>query len=64
MGLAYLTGDFAEALGRSRIALDLFALAYPAGDDLVALPTLAAAMFMMAAISATLFVRLGRRDYV
>lgn len=64
MGLAYLTGDFAEALGRPRIVLDLFALAYPVGDDLVTLPTLAAAMFMMAAISATLFVRLGRRDYV
>lgn len=64
MGLAYLTGDFAEALGCPRIAIDLFALAYPVGDDLVTLPTLATAMFMMAAISATLFVRLGRRDYV
>lgn len=64
MGLAYLTGDFAEALGCPRIAIDLFALAYPVGDDLVTLPTLATTMFMMAAISATLFVRLGRRDYV
>lgn len=64
MGLAYLTGDFAEALGHPRIVLDLFALAYPVGDGLVTLPALVTAMLLMAATSATLFAGIGRRDYV
>lgn len=65
MGLSYLTGDFAEALGYPRIFVDLFTLAYPVGDGGLATPqALVAAVLAMTAVTMTLFAGIRRRDYL
>lgn len=65
MSLAYLTGDFAEALGRTRISIDLFVLAYPVGDGAVATPcALFVAVLLMTCLTLSLFICPRRGDFL